>query len=125
MRKIKFKAVKDTVNKWAFGSLRVWPDGDCDILQSVKDKLYMIPARVIPSTVCEFTGIHDCDGKEIYEHDLVEYTGFVYEVLYNDEKCAFVLKEHTTGKVTDILIGDVFCVRPARVVGNVFDKEDI
>lgn len=64
MRTIKFRG-KSAVNKnkWLFGYLSWYQDPD----RFINGKL------VDFETVGQFTGLHDIEGKEIYEGDIVEF----------------------------------------------------
>lgn len=66
MRTIKFRG-KSAVNKnkWLFGYLSQYQEEDPD--RFINGKL------VDSETVDQFTGLHDIEGKEIYEGDIVEF----------------------------------------------------
>lgn len=49
--------------------------------------------EIAPTTVCQFTGLIDCEGNEIWEHDLLQSreTRAIYEVVW-DENGGFIIK---------------------------------
>lgn len=65
-REIKFRAQKKTSKEWIY-----W-----DILDGFSN-----PKQIIDeSTIGQFTGLYDKNGKEIYEGDIVEVTVFCKEI---------------------------------------------
>lgn len=64
---IKFKAKSILDRAWVIGDLIHKEDGKIAILRNGFNV-----SEVDPSTVCQFTGLKDCEGNEIWEGDILE-----------------------------------------------------
>ena len=119
---IKFKAKKTLDGKWIKGDLVHHRDSDNVWITDYENQL---TSPVNPSTVCQFTGLKDSDGKEIWEGDIVHDSydllciDNLYEVVYIEEEGTFAFK--SLYKVDNyepfVNLFEVY------VVGNKFDKE--
>lgn len=119
LENIKFKAKSTLDGAWVIGDLIHKEDGKIAILRNGFNV-----SEVDPSTVCQFTGLTDCEGNDIWEGDILEGVSnceivftkgtFATHSISDDGKvysyplCYFV-KE-------DRMVDD-------EVVGNKFDKE--
>ena len=83
--------------------------------------------RVDPSTVCQFTGLKDCEGKEVWDHDLLQSpcqeTEEIYEVSWSEGEGGFVVKESSFGARLLTFLCAVLTLFDFKVIGNKFDKE--
>lgn len=119
---IKFKAKKTLDGKWIKGDLVHHKDSDNVWITDYENQL---TSPVNPSTVCQFTGLKDSNGKEIWEGDIVHDSydllciDNLYEVVYIEEEGTFAFK--SLDKVDNyepfVNLFEVY------VVGNKFDKE--
>lgn len=66
---IKFKAKKTLDGKWIKGDLVHHRDSDNVWITDYENQL---TSPVNPYTVCQFTGLKDCKGNEIWEGDILE-----------------------------------------------------
>ena len=83
-----------------------------------------LTSPIDPSTICQFTGLKDCKGNEIWEHDLLQSreTRAIYEVVW-DENGGFIIKNSVGGGHLLNFLGSILSVFNFKVVGNKFDKE--
>ena len=119
---IKFKAKKTLDGKWIKGDLVHHKDSDNVWITDYENQL---TSPVNPSTVCQFTGLKDCNGNEIWEGDIVHDSydllciDNLYEVVYIEEEGTFAFKSLDKVDNYEPFV-NLFKV---YVVGNKFDKE--
>ena len=75
----------------------------------------------IADTLGQFTGLYDCDGKEIYEGDILDFDGLTAEVRFVRGVFAFLVN----GYLDDELYGDCRTDLFAKVIGNVYENPEL
>lgn len=115
---IKFKAKRLDNAEWVVGDLSHLIDG---VYITNDNGCYM--AQVDPSAICQFTGLKDCEGNEIWEHDLLQSqkTKAIYEVVWDEGD--FTLSDYVVGVETMVFLCSALRTSRIKVIGNKFDKE--
>ena len=117
MRTIKFRGKSILYDEWLYGDLVHSADNKrFGIL--INDKDSYDECEVAPETVGQFTGLYDCDGKEIYEGDILDFNGLIVEVRFVRGAFAFLVN----GYLDDELYGDCRTDLFAKVIGNVYEN---
>lgn len=115
---IKFKAKSILDVAWVQGNLIHKEDGKIAILRNGFNV-----SEVDPSTVCQFTGLKDCEGNEIWEGDIISSPHFerVATVKWDDSLCGFKCSD-VTGNINFSFTAIAHCSEWS-IVGNEFDKK--
>ena len=120
MRAIKFRGKSILTDEWFYGDLVHSADKKRTAIL-VNDKDSYDECEVVPETIGQFTSLYDCDGKEIFEGDILDFNGLTVEVRF--VRGAFALL--VNGNLDDELYGDCRTDLFAKVIGNVYENPDI
>lgn len=119
-REIKFRGKSINSGKWVYAILHGfgmdWFD-EC----------------VIESSIGQFTGLYDRNGKEIYEGDIlrsVEYHNIVGYIMYDKEEGAFMFINIDELMNTELVNRCHITERwlnefPKEVIGNIYDNKEL
>lgn len=121
---IKFKAKRLDNGKWVEGYFYA-ECGNTYIIENRQEESMLnrnITYEVDPSTVCQYTGLADCEGKELFEHDLIHFVGFTHtaEVIWLECNYAFMVASENKHSYW---LHDVIKVCRIERIGNKFDKK--
>lgn len=121
---IKFKAKRLDNGKWIEGYFYA-ECGNAYIIEDRQSESMLNrndAHQVDPLTVCQFTGLKDCEGNEIWEHDLIHFVGYkpIGEVIWSEEDYAFMAASENEPLY---LLPHVLEIGKIERVGNKFDRK--
>lgn len=115
---IKFKAKSILDRAWVQGDLIHKEDGKIAILRNGFNV-----SEVDPSTVCQFTGLKDKDGKDIFENDILydKDSGIASAIKWKRHVCGYVYE-----KVGMFATVHVYACHTGllKIIGNKFDRKE-
>jgi uncharacterized phage protein (TIGR01671 family) len=134
-RIIKFRGKRTDNGEWIYGNYiqagnykYIYPFGDLEPdghhLLQVNDN----PHWVVPETVGQFTGLHNNNGTEIYEGDIVKYVydddddNILAEVRFSIEDGAYVLCNESTW-IEETMNSE--SAENSFIIGNIHDNKDL
>lgn len=151
MREIKFRAMRVDNGEWVYGSLIVLDRGlyivDTNHYNTISADLHEkleINAlwedndfkRVNENTICQFTGLCDKNGKEVYEGDIIKH--FMYKTIdgkskyitfcinWGDDNRYRAYKNGLKGYSYEISFANyVYNPKDNEVIGNIYDNPEL
>lgn len=130
-RQIKFRGKCLIHNKWIYGGLAE-DSHDAVILPKANWKK---GGCIDKNTIGQFTGLHDKNGNEIYEGDIVNFNDSPYSVyahpytgkvvFYKGQFCVEHYEDCLTTTFYTPLFKDDFADKKTTVLGNIYDNPEL
>lgn len=119
-REIKFKAKRLDNGEWVEGNLRTSKSGNAMIIPIEYSGAYPVD----PASVCQYTGMKDCEGNEVWEGDIIRNPEFPFEkrtVTWSNNSSCFMPTDEDGCQDRNFSFLVLF--KEWTVVGNKFGKE--
>ena len=137
MRTIKFRGKRIDTGEFVYGDLIHRNDGDVAIYTNLDTwgenpddvDAYGDSFRVANSTVGQFTGLHDKNGRDIYEGDIICRKGLKIKhlIFYNEKQGRFMAALNGDTEDEDWCCGldNNRWISSKEVIGNIHDNPEL
>ncbi len=137
-REIKFRSKSTSNKEWIYGNYAIIDglpsivEGSIEFIDGSELRSYSWD-YVIPETICQFTGLHDKNGKEIYEGDILRSVvnpDIIMYVSYDVEETSFMAIQINKYTGTDLesrchIRREWITGFPKEVIGNIYDNPEL
>ena len=128
-REIKFRAWIDDYQKYIIPSHLQECEGGTIHYFTDSERMGYYDLDNPKNALEQFTGLHDKNGKEIYEGDILDsvlYNCWEYpQVMYSNEKCAFGVMTGWDWEPLDFYYISQNIVDDSEVIGNIHENGDL
>lgn len=128
MREILFRGKRIDNGEWIEGSLSTeyYQNHGVVLICPSEDEAY----KVDPSTVGQYTGLTDKNGKKIFEGDIFIDPDFADDnircfVRFSDDDCAFIAKNASNSDEYFLRDYSVFGKMEIKVIGNIHNNPEL
>lgn len=132
MREIKFRGKSDT--DWVYGHLLKVDDWNqaehehfdyfiqTDVMEQEEYNMYYITDN---NTIGQYTGLHDKNGKEVYEGDIVRILGGEYEQGFYEWDETVQIKDLIYDGFNLMMTISQIGNQAIEVIGNIYDNPEL
>lgn len=126
MRDIKFRGRNPYTKKWLYGSLLKRDNHNCAIvtfetLNSPWNEIY-----VDDDTVGQYSDLHDCNGKEIYEGDVIRNkANLCFYLGYDSNFARYVALHPFSSSIQRYLDPQMIKDGKYTIIGNMHDNPEL
>lgn len=133
MREIKFRGKSIDTGKWIYGYACFDSKKENAAIINRVGNNEMQHWAVYPETVSEFTGLHDRNGREIYEGDVYQVAkNVIYQIVFVGTPEVFEDEALMGGfglqriENADVIIPfDTYAVKHGEIIGDIYENPEL
>ncbi|MCI9245600.1 MAG: hypothetical protein HFJ30_00360 [Clostridia bacterium] len=117
---VRYNSKKYKKGEWYYGNYRRGRNDRSFIEEDYEE------VEVIPETVGQYTGLHDKNGKEIYEGDIVRFSEVDTAIVEWNEKYAYFMVKPIQDYYFDSdILGHAIEYNNVEIIGNIYENKKL